>query len=742
MATAHSIPARRKPRVMLFTDSFIHGGTERQFVTTLRSLDRSRYDVRVGCLKRRGPFLADVEAMGIAIEEFPIQSLYGLDTARRFFRLVHYLRREKIDVLHAFDFYTNIFVVPAARLAGVPVVIASQRNLAHSRSDIECFALGMGCRMAHQIVANSQAAVRVVLGLGGRESRISVIHNTIDAGEYRSVEHGVQLRARLGLPQHGVLVGVVAALRPEKGHRTFLHAAAIARQAGCPAQFVVVGDGSEREAVAAAVRELGVTECVVLAGAQQNVADWFHALDIVVLPSDFESLPNAVLEAMAAGKPVIASNVGGTPELVTHGTTGYLVPVRDAGAMAQRIVELAADESLRHRMGEAGRARAEREFTPAKMTQQLQGLYDRLLRRNKPTARILQIGNFPPPVCGWALHTQLLDRELLERGADARVMDIGPGRRVAGRDCIPTHNGWDYFAKLLLYRMRGFTFHMHVNGDSWKGYVLALAAVLLGRVTGKPAVLTFHAGPAQMYFPRASGFWRAAFALLFRSSGRVICNHEPVKTAIAAYGVPAGKIHPIPAYSVQYSEEIPVPLVLATEEFIRAHSPMLFSYSLFRPEFTMPALFEAFASVRRAHPGAGLLIAGPQQAPADAAQQMRELGIADAIHIPGNMPHAQFLTTIQRSDVFVRTHLRDGVCTSVLEALQLGVPVVAAEDGLRPASVITYAPGDAAALARALNGVLADLAAVRAKVRPPAVDNNLDQEIAVLLDAGGAAAEV
>ena len=157
---------------------------------------------------------------------------------------------------------------------------------------------------------------------------------------------------------------------------------------------------------------------------------------------------------------------------------------------------------------------------------------------------------------------------------------------------------------------------------------------------------------------------------MFRSSGEIICDHEPVKKLIEGYGVPAENVHAILPYSTQYGEEIPVPLPAEVEQFIAAHELRLFSYSLFRPEFTMDVLFEAFACIRERYPNAGLLLAGPKEVPAEAREQLRRLGIADAVLIPGNLPHAEFLTVLQRSDVFVRTHLRDGVCASVLEALQ------------------------------------------------------------------------
>ena len=744
MQVATAPLSRPRARVMLFTDSFIHGGTERQLVETLRLLDRSKYDLQVGCLKRRGPFLADVQALGIPVTEFPITSLANRSTFTWMRKLVHFLREEKIDLVHSFDYYTNLFAIPAARWAGVPVVIASRRNLAHNRSTFERAALGGACRLADGIVANSRVAAGVATGGADADSaKVAVIYNAINPGDFRTAAYNPELRTELNLPVTAMIVGVLAALRPEKGHRTFLRAAAQVaagwNQPRRELRFVLVGEGSEQMALQILARELGISDRVIFAGDRRNVADWLGALNVIVSPSDAESLPNAVLEAMASARPVVATRVGGVPEIVEEGATGLLVPPGDSGAMAAAILNLVSNEGLCRRMGAAGRARIEQDFRPERAKERLEIFYDRLLRKKRPTARILQIGNYPPPVCGWALHTQLVHYDLLARGADSQVLDIGPSRRITGRECLPVLGGFDYAKKLVAHRLRGFTFHAHVNADSWKGYALALCAVLLGRLTGKPPVLTFHAGPNQMYFPRERGFWRHAFRLLFAACGEIICNHEPVKAAIVAYGIPESRVHPIPAYSVQYSEEIPALLPAAVEEFLAAHEPRLFTYSLFRPEFTMDALFDAFAAVRERYPQAGLLLAGPGEIPEDARAALLRLHIDSAVLAPGNMPHAQFLTAVQRCDVFVRTHLRDGVCTSVLEALGLGIPVVASEDGLRPPSVVTFAPGDSQDLAKKLLSVLGDLPRFRAEVRLPEVDDNLDREVALLLRAGSGA---
>ena len=730
----------RKIRLMLFTDSFIHGGTERQFVQTLRALDRNRFSITVGCLKRKGQFLPEVEALGDTILEFPATSLYGLGAMEQQQRLARFLRDQQIDVLHAFEFYSNVFAIPAARVAGVPVVLASRREIAGDRSRAQRLAIRAACSLAHGVVANSRAAGSWLTGLFGESpEKVCIVPNAIDLERFVPSRPAQVLRAEWGADSNSIVIGTVAALRPEKQLETFVRASAAAATMIPNGRFIIAGEGPERGRLETLIREFGVGRQVLLLGDRRDVADVVNALDVFVLSSLTESFPNAILEAMASSKPVISTRVGGTPEVVSEGVTGYLVAVGDSSAMAERMVELSRDAARRATMGERAAERVKREFTPQNLAGQLQSIYEGYLRRRCAADRVLQIGNYPPPVCGWAIHTEVLDRELKQRGVDARVMDIGPGRTITGRDCVPVFSAFDYGWKLLMHRARGFRFHMHVNGDSWKGYAMALGAVLLGAATGKPAALTFHAGPVQMYFPRRDGFWHYAFRLLFRASGAIICNHEPVKKIIAeTYGIPADRIHPIPAFSTQYSEEIPVPLSPQVETFLQKHSPRLFSYSLFRPEFTMDALFDSFVAVRERYPNAGLLIAGPKEIPAEATELMRARGIEQSIIIPGNLAHAEFLTAVQRSDVFIRTHLRDGVCTSVLEALQLGVPVVASEDGLRPPSVVKFAPGDARDLTRKTLGVLEDLEGARRAVQRPEVHNHLDEEIAVLLGLNGA----
>lgn len=309
--------------------------------------------------------------------------------------------------------------------------------------------------------------------------------------------------------------------------------------------------------------------------------------------------------------------------------------------------------------------------------------------------RILEIGNFPPPWCGWSTRTKFLVERLREEGVECRVLDIGPSRKDRRPGCVDVQDGPDYLRKLVRFARRGYHFHVHANGDSPKGFVLALLALALGRIVGRPGVLTFHAGLRQRFFPRTTLPWRLFFRLFFGLPAAVICNSEPVRRAIASYGVPAARIHAIPAFSRQYVEEgaggTEPPGEVAG--FLAAHAPVLVCYAYPRPEFALEGFFRAARELAEERPSLGIVLVGGLEEGDPYLSLAADLGLGDRVLVAGTLDRDAFLATLAASDLYVRTHLRDGVSSSVLEALALGTPVVAAENETRPDGVRTY-PGE------------------------------------------------
>jgi glycosyltransferase involved in cell wall biosynthesis len=376
-----------RPRALLFTDSFRLGGTERQFVRFVRGIDRNLYDVRIGCLQRSGPLLCEVESLGVSIVEFPIDSLYNFKTAKLFVQLARLLRRERIQIVHAFDFYTSIFAVPAARLARVPVVLASRRELLNLRTPWQQRAIRVACNLATGVVVNSSAVGDDMAGRkSGSRGQIEVLPNCIDLEEFEPKLSAGEIRRELGLSPRSILIGTLGNLRPEKDLETFLLAARRILDANPSAEFLVIGDGPAANKLKALAGDLRLSESVRFLGERPDVPDLLAALDILVMTSYTESFPNAILEAMAVGKPVVATNVGGIPEVVEEGQTGFLVSPRDPKALADRVISLCRDSARRLQMGRAARARVENNYTVQAVATKLEEIYARSLRERFGTA--------------------------------------------------------------------------------------------------------------------------------------------------------------------------------------------------------------------------------------------------------------------------------------------------------------------------------------------------------------------
>lgn len=309
-------------------------------------------------------------------------------------------------------------------------------------------------------------------------------------------------------------------------------------------------------------------------------------------------------------------------------------------------------------------------------------------------ARILQIGNYPPPMCGWAIQLKLVTDELRRRGHTCEVLKINEGRQIKSSEYVDVQSGPDYLKKIWRYSLRGYRLNVHVNGMSKKGYALALAAVLTGRAMNRPALITFHGGLSQDYFPRHDrSMAHKAFKALFRMAGEIACDSETIRDAIVAYGIAPEKVQAIATFSPQYLQFTPVALPEPIEGFLKSHSRVFFSYVSFRPEYRLEILREGMRRYREQDPEAGFIWLGFPDKERVAAENFVNAWPEEerrSLLLLGNLNHDQFLTLLSQSFVYLRTPACDGVAASVLESLALGVPVVASENGRRPAGVITY----------------------------------------------------
>jgi glycosyltransferase involved in cell wall biosynthesis len=376
-----------KPRVLQLVDSFHQGGTERQAVQLIRLLVESgRYDLRVACLNREGALLAQLSDLGLGeIPVFPLTGFYNLNFLRQTRALARMLRDEKIEILQTHDFYTNIIGMAAGALARVLVRIAGKRETGSMRTPRQAFVERRAFARAHAIVVNAEAVRDHLLASGIAGAKLCTIYNGVSETKMATLgEDKQKLRESFGIPADSdrAVVTIVANLRhPVKDQETFLRAAARVRAIMPDTVFVLAGEGERTAELTSLADQLGLADSAIFTGRCTRVPELLSATDVCVLTSINEGFSNAILEYMAAGKPVVTTDVGGAREAVIEGESGYIVPVGDDEKMADRIVELLQDHSKRKGMGDRGRAIVVEKFSPAARLRGTERLFAELLRQ-------------------------------------------------------------------------------------------------------------------------------------------------------------------------------------------------------------------------------------------------------------------------------------------------------------------------------------------------------------------------
>ncbi|WP_204018896.1 glycosyltransferase [Sphaerimonospora thailandensis] len=362
-------------RVALLNGQLGLGGAERQLTLLALELRARGVEVCVLLLTRGGPHEATLRDAGIAVHHLgfvPWSSgpLAPVRNIRAFCRMVRLLRRFEPDVLHAFLMESYLLGTPAARLARVPVMVSGRRGVSNFKKRNWAFEIGtMVTHLADHVVANAVAVARDARTVERIPAhKISVIYNGLSRSAFDPVEPEL-IDTRLPV------VVCVAGLRPEKGHRFLIDAAAILSRRGRPCTVALVGDGAERENLEARTRALGVD--VRFLGTRMDVRPLLAGADVVVLPSTAEGLSNAIMEAMAAGRPVVATAIDGNPELLED--RGVLVPPADAAALSDGILRVLDDQEFAAGLATAARAWARKNLDLDMMVDEHVALYRRLL---------------------------------------------------------------------------------------------------------------------------------------------------------------------------------------------------------------------------------------------------------------------------------------------------------------------------------------------------------------------------
>jgi glycosyltransferase involved in cell wall biosynthesis len=364
-------------RVCYMIDRLLRGGTELRLTRLIRHLDRNRIAPHLVLLDGQDSVSRSLEPGGIPVLRLGIRRLRSPRNLLLFLQLRRFLRDSRIDVLELYFPDSTTFGVPAAKAAGVRRIVTTSFNLQHDASWFDrlrerCYRPCVDATITNCEAARTVACQRLPAPW---HSRVRVLRNGIDIQE----EPPPTLRIR---PEgEAWRIGMLGNLRPVKDPESFLRAAAALSLRRSDVEFRLAGDGPLRPALERLCDELRIAGLVRFVGAIDNPSRFLQELDVFVLPSRAEGLSNAVLEAMAAGRPVVATDVGGNPELIRDGVTGVLAPPGDPAALAAAVDALLDSPPTRQRLGAAARQRVEKQFTNQAMAERFAEFYQELVGR-------------------------------------------------------------------------------------------------------------------------------------------------------------------------------------------------------------------------------------------------------------------------------------------------------------------------------------------------------------------------
>lgn len=382
----------KRLRILQIVDGFRMGGAETKLLELIAHLDKQRFEIVLANVGPTGPLEHKFQQLGIDIFQYQRRSAFDPLPVWRLYRL---MRQREIDIVQTTLLWADIIGALAAKLAGVPAIF-SWETVSHEGDPFHNnFQRRAGYRLAmkwvDRIIPVSHEIKRSLIKRRNIPAdKIHVIHYGVDLEKYRPADRQAVLakRRELGISSDAILIGVLARLEPPKGHRFFIEAfPAIVKQFPL-ARAVFAGEGSLRGELEAQVRALGMSDCISFLGARNDVNEILGALDLFVLPSVSEGLPNVVLEAMAAQKPVLATAVGGIPEVVSHGENGYLAPPADVTGLQSLLLQCLNERERWPSLAQQGRHTVETEFSLAHQVSSFERIFTNVYGAKMRTAQL------------------------------------------------------------------------------------------------------------------------------------------------------------------------------------------------------------------------------------------------------------------------------------------------------------------------------------------------------------------
>ncbi|MEX2222743.1 MAG: glycosyltransferase [Candidatus Rokuibacteriota bacterium] len=383
-------------RVLLVVSSLCYGGAERQVVELANTLDPQRFDVHVCSLSRYNPLGATLRDRERRLHVIEKQNKWDATVVARLVRL---LRRFEIDVVQGYLFDAEIASAVAGLVARTRVVVGSERNSSHEWKRWSLVAYWLTRRCVDLVIANSHAGAAFNSRALGRDPAIyRVVHNGVDVQRFTPCD-GVPVRQALGLGTGEYVVGMFASFKPQKNHALAFRVMTRLLARAPSARLLLLGDSETKQTTDGhkqqmmnLIKRLGLEQRCVVLGNRDDVEQIYPACDVTLLTSLFEGTPNVLLESMASGIPVVSTAAGDAALVAPDGEVGFVVPLGDEAALADRLCQLHGDPTLRQRLGRQARRWVEQEFTASRFAEKTGRVFSEALQARRARHAPIEAG--------------------------------------------------------------------------------------------------------------------------------------------------------------------------------------------------------------------------------------------------------------------------------------------------------------------------------------------------------------
>ncbi|MDP1853768.1 MAG: glycosyltransferase [Candidatus Omnitrophota bacterium] len=372
-----------KIKILYIIDKMDRAGTQKHLLEVLRLINRDVFEPHLCCLVRIGELEEELNKIGIIPKVFGIKRIYGYSGIRDTLALAQYIKKEKFDIVHTYLFSANIAGNLAAKLAGAPVIISGRRDTGIHREGKwrHRQAYKFAHRLADKVFTVSNSVRDTVRKLEGVSlDKIVTIYNGIDVSCYDIAVDIARKKKELGINPEDRIVGIIANLSWVKGHKYFLEAAKLILEEIPNVRFLIIGDGPLKNNLKTLTNNLSLGENILFLGKRPDVPELLKIMDISVNASYSEGMSNTILESMAAGIPVIATDVDGNKEIIINNTTGLLTPAGDIQSMKEKIIFLLRQPEIADKIKQNAQKTIKEKFNLSRMIYQMESEYINLLK--------------------------------------------------------------------------------------------------------------------------------------------------------------------------------------------------------------------------------------------------------------------------------------------------------------------------------------------------------------------------